>query len=810
MAKIYELAFQLDGKLKSTFNKSMLTATGALQNLNKEVSVLNKVQAEIGNFKKLGSQVTETSFQFRNAKADVERLAREIKNTQNPSKALTQDYERAKKKVSELSIKLKGQKEDFRRSADSMKAAGISTKNLSADTAKLAAQIKKATRAQKNLQATRGAIEANRERTSKLRGQLFDATAMAFAVAAPVHIAAGFETVISEVGGVMNATTQEMQALTVEARRLGRETIFSASQAGEGMKFLAMAGFKEKEIIAAMPGMLDLAAAGKLDLAQSADIASNVLSGFNLKAKEANRVSDVLAKTASSSNTNISQLGEAMKYVAPIASTLGVSIEEASAMVGLLGNVGIQGSQAGTTLRSALVKIAKPSKEASEAMKMLGISTADTQGNLRSVPDLLKDIALKTDGMGSAQRTAFLSTLFGQEAVAGMSELMKQSANGALDEYVGQLDRADGAAKKMAERFSSNAMGAMTKFRSAMESISISVGNTLLPTIATLASRAATVVSFISMGADKFPTLTKVVVGLVAGLMALRIITIGTSYAWSLLHGGFLQGKLALQTLQALLTSSQVKMKLVAIATKAWAGVQWLLNAAMNANPIGLLIMGVTALVAAGVILYKNWDVIAAKFGAFANDIREKCAALVSFIKSIPAKILSIFNFDLSESGRALIQTFVAGVKSAASAPVEAVKGVLSRVRKLLPFSDAKEGPLSQLTKSGQAIVKTLAQGALSVPQNTLSAPLEATLGRSFSDSMKGSLGTGTTVSVSTMRDRGSHNNITITYSPIIRISTSETQNIQQNVEKAVCSGHDDLLEKIRKMFDNERRLSYV
>lgn len=277
MAKIYELAFQLDGKLKSSFNKSMLTATGALQNLNKEVSVLNKVQAEIGNFKKLGSQVTETSLQFRNAKADLERLAREIKNTQNPSKALTQDYERAKKKVSELSTKLKGQKEDFKCSAESMKAAGISTKNLSADTAKLAAQIEKATRAQKNLQAARGAIEANRERTSKLRGQLFDATAMAIAVGAPVRVAMNFEATMSEVGGIMDASAQEMQALSVEAKRLGRDTVFSASQAGEGMKFLGMAGFKVNEVLAAMPGMLDLASAGQLDLAQTADIASNFL-----------------------------------------------------------------------------------------------------------------------------------------------------------------------------------------------------------------------------------------------------------------------------------------------------------------------------------------------------------------------------------------------------------------------------------------------------------------------------------------------------------------------------------------------------
>lgn len=808
MAKIYELAFQLDGKLKSSFNKSMLTATGALQNLNKEVSVLNKVQAEIGNFKKLGSQVTETSLQFRNAKADLERLAREIKNTQNPSKALTQDYERAKKKVSELSTKLKGQKEDFKCSAESMKAAGISTKNLSADTAKLAAQIEKATRAQKNLQATRGAIEANRERTSKLRGQLFDATAMAIAVGAPVRVAMNFEATMSEVGGIMDASAQEMQALSVEAKRLGRDTVFSASQAGEGMKFLGMAGFKVNEVLAAMPGMLDLASAGQLDLAQTADIASNILSGFSLKAKEMGRVGDVLAKTATTSNTNITQLGDAMKYIAPVASAMGISMEESSAMVGLLGNVGIQGSQAGTTLRSAIVKIAKPSKEASDALESLGLSTMDAQGNLRSLPAILKDIAQKTEGMGSAQRAAFIATLFGQEAVAGMTELIKQSSTGALDEYILQIQNAEGAAQKMAKTFTSNAKGAITKFRSAMESISISVGNTLLPTIAALASRAATVVSFVSMGAEKFPTLTKVVVGLVAGLMALRIITIGTSYAWSLLYGGFLQGKLALQTLQALLTSSQVKMKLVTIATKAWAGAQWLLNAAMNANPIGLLIMGVTALVAAGVILYKNWDVIAAKFGAFANGIREKCAALVSFIKSIPAKILSIFNFDLFESGRALIQTFVAGVKSAASAPVEAVKGVLSRVRKLLPFSDAKEGPLSHLTESGQAIMKTLAQGARSVPQSTLSTPLEATLGRSFSDSMKGFLGDA--ASAPTMRDGGSHNNITINYSPVIRISTSETRDTRQDVERAVASGNDDLLEKMRKMFDNERRLSYV
>src|SRR5699024_449046 len=159
-----------------------------------------------------------------------------------------------------------------------------------------------------------------------------------------------------------------------QARELGQTTQFTASQAADGMKYLAMAGLDANEIMAAMPGMLDLAVAGNLDLGTTADIASDTMAAFGLEASEATRVADVLAKTATSSNTNIEMLGDTMKYVAPVARTAGMSLEETSAMAGLLANVGIKSSQAGTTMKSMLLKLANPSAKASNLLSDLGVS----------------------------------------------------------------------------------------------------------------------------------------------------------------------------------------------------------------------------------------------------------------------------------------------------------------------------------------------------------------------------------------------------------------------------------------------------
>lgn len=189
-----------------------------------------------------------------------------------------------------------------------------------------------------------------------------------------LRTAAQFESAMNQVAAVSGATGKQFQELENLAKQLGETTSFSASQAAEGMSFLAMAGFEVNDILESMPGVLNLAAAGQMDLAMASDIASNILTGFGKDASEMSKAVDVLAKTFTSSNTNLEQLGEAMAYVAPVANSAGLQFEEVSAAVGLLGNAGIQASRAGTTLRGAIANLLSPTGEAKKVLDRLGVS----------------------------------------------------------------------------------------------------------------------------------------------------------------------------------------------------------------------------------------------------------------------------------------------------------------------------------------------------------------------------------------------------------------------------------------------------
>lgn len=387
-----------------------------------------------------------------------------------------------------------------------------------------------------------GRMQANMARKQErgnLKSDLLGATAMAtFTFGASIKAAMGFEAQMNRVGAITKADAAQMSALRRNAREMGRSTQFTASQAAAAQEYLGMAGYTTNEIIAAMPGNLALAAAGQLDLARTADISSNILSGFGLSAKEANRVADVMAETATSSNTNIEQMGDAMKYAAPLANVLGVSLEQTSAMVGLMSGAGIQGSMAGTALRSAFSRLAKPPKEAAAALERLNVRITDAQGNMRPMPKILKEIGQATKNMGSAERAAAYSAIFGQEAVSGMATVIDGAVNGSLDVFINKLNGCDGAAERMAKKMNEGARGALVRLGSAAESVAIDVGDVLLPTIAEWADRIGSVTSKVSDFAQKNPLITKTIVGFTAGLLGMNVVAKAGALGWSYLANG--------------------------------------------------------------------------------------------------------------------------------------------------------------------------------------------------------------------------------------------------------------------------------
>lgn len=201
-------------------------------------------------------------------------------------------------------------------------------------------------------------------------------TSAALTGVATVAIKTGsdFEAQMSRVKAISGATEQEFAKLKEQAIELGADTAFSSGQAAEGMENLAAAGFTTNEILEAMPGLLDLAAASGEDLSNSSDIAASTLRGFGLAAEDVGHVADVLAENANRTNSSVAETGEAMKYIAPLARAAGISMEETAAAIGIMANAGIQGGQAGTTLRGALSRLSRPTEDMQEAMSELGVS----------------------------------------------------------------------------------------------------------------------------------------------------------------------------------------------------------------------------------------------------------------------------------------------------------------------------------------------------------------------------------------------------------------------------------------------------
>ncbi|KIQ89864.1 tail protein [Bacillus sp. L_1B0_8] len=317
--------------------------------------------------------------------------------------------------------------------------------------------------------------------------------AIVASVGASVKAAANFEQSMAKVKAISGATDSEFKQLENTAKHLGATTQFSASQAADGLAFLSLAGFKAQDSINAMPAVLNLAAAGAIDLGTAADISSNIMTGFGIAATDTGKAADVLTKTFTTANTDMSQLGMAMKYVAPVAKSLGWDITDAATAVAKMSDAGIQGSQAGTSLRAALLSLANPTGQTQKAFEKLGISVVDANGQFKPLPELIGHISSKMDGMTDAQKTVTAAQLVGTEASAGFLALLAQGQP-ALQQYKTTLEESGGTAERVARIQQETLLGAWNQLKSAAEGLAINLGQSLLPAFTAVAQGAAALV----------------------------------------------------------------------------------------------------------------------------------------------------------------------------------------------------------------------------------------------------------------------------------------------------------------------------
>lgn len=345
------------------------------------------------------------------------------------------------------------------------------------------------------------------------------------ALAGMTRTFAAFDDQMAKVAALSGATGDDLEALRDKAKELGASTKFSASQAAEGMNYLAMAGFDTNEILKGIPATLSLAAAGGLELGEAADIASDVGTMFGLTADEISRVADVMAATATSANTDVRMMGESFKYFGASANLAGQSIEESSAALAILAARGMKASTAGTSLNQLFAQMVKKKKAFTE----LGIAIADADGNMRPMLDVMQDLGVKMEDLTQEQRLKW----FGDLGVrAGRAAAMLAGApKEEIENFRQTMEDAEGSAAKMAETMQSGVGGAGVKILSAFEGMQIAIMEGLKPGLIAAAEAIVKFLGYVTEFANNNPNFVKQFAALSAGLVALggTLVTIGTS-----------------------------------------------------------------------------------------------------------------------------------------------------------------------------------------------------------------------------------------------------------------------------------------
>jgi TP901 family phage tail tape measure protein len=322
-------------------------------------------------------------------------------------------------------------------------------------------------------------------------------TAVVGAIGVSVAKAQEFEAQMSRVKAIAGATDEEFRDLEKSALDLGASTSKSASEVAIGFENMAAMGMNANDIIAAMPGVIAAAEASGSDMAQTADVMASALNIFGLKASEATKVADILAKTANISAASLDDMQYALKYAGPPAAALGISLEELSASIGIMTNAGMKGEQAGTTLRSALLGLLDPSEENSKRMEKMGITITDAKGNFVGLSKLVKNLSDSMKGQTETQKAATLSALVGTEAVSGMLSLMKAGPE-TIDKMTESLENSGGASAEAAAIMKDNLAGAYEELSGALETVGIKLGKEFLPLLTEVTRTGAKVVGSIA------------------------------------------------------------------------------------------------------------------------------------------------------------------------------------------------------------------------------------------------------------------------------------------------------------------------
>ena len=500
---------------------------------------------------------------------------------------------------------------------------------------------------------------------------------------ASVTTAANFESSMSQVQATMGITkdamstvngqsVNTMDTLSKLAKKMGAETAFSASECAEALNYLALAGYDTEQMCNTLPTVLNLAAAGDIALADASDMVTDAMSALGMGVDEAETMVDQMAKTASTTNTSVAQLGEGILTIGATAKSIKGGTAELNTALGILANNGIKGAEGGTHLRNIILSLQNPTDKAAAQMEALGISVYDSEGNMRSMNDILGDLNKSMDGMTSAEKSNIIGTIFNKTDLSSVNALLANTGS-TWDDLQQKITASGGAAQQMADTQLDNLQGQITILKSALEGLAISFGELLMPAIKQIVGWVQKFVDWLN-GLSEGTKKTVVTIALLAAALGPVLIVIG-------------------KVISAVGTIMTIVPKIAGVINTV-KGAFAALNTTMLANPIVLIIAAIAALVAAFIYLWNNCD----GFRQFWIDLWENVKqvaitvwnAIKAFFSQVWEAIKTIFStvFEVIKTlvttyfnlYKTIIETVFNVIKTVITTIWEAIKGVFTTV----------------------------------------------------------------------------------------------------------------------------------
>lgn len=531
-------------------NAARQSAGGLSDSLRKTQSTLKGLDKSTAAFQRMTAAVSKTDRSISRARTRFEGLS----ETQRKNGTLTERQQtlmtRLGERLDRLSAKRVTEVARLRESASALRQHGVMLSGSSATISNAIRRTDELSRSLEREKAQLAAVTQARKRyegAQQMAGKLRTGGALAVGTATAAGYGAGrflspavgFDEEMSNVQALtrLDKGDSQLAALRAQAKKLGAETAFTTRDAASGQAFLAMAGFTPDAIRAALPGVLNMALAGGMDLGASADISSNILSQFRLDPNQMDRVSDVLTAAFTRTNTDLMNIGEAMKYAGTGLAGLGVDVERTTAMIGVMANVGLRGSIAGTGLQATFSRLAAPTGKAKSALKELGVEVADAAGKMRPAETVLADIYRVVKKYGDTDQLSFFKDIAGEEAAKSFRALVMSAGSGELQTLLSSLQNSKGEAGTVAKVKTNNLGGDLKELDSAWEAFRISVAETVDGPLRRLTQGLSRVIGNIKNWVEENPRLSRTLLLVGGTALALTAVIGGMSLAAGLLMG---------------------------------------------------------------------------------------------------------------------------------------------------------------------------------------------------------------------------------------------------------------------------------